>query len=41
MLTGVTHWFRGDGRLSAAQIEALYTDMTLRAVAPHAPIEGG
>jgi AcrR family transcriptional regulator len=41
MLTGVTHWFRGDGRLSAAQIEALYTDMTLRAVAPHAPIQGG
>jgi len=36
MLTGVTNWFRGGGRLSADQIEDIYTDMTLRAVSPTA-----
>ncbi|MFT6773772.1 MAG: AcrR family transcriptional regulator [Paracoccaceae bacterium] len=43
MLTGVTNWFRGGGRLSADEIEALYIDMTLRAVTPtqRAPIRGG
>lgn len=34
MLTGVTNWFREGGRLSADQIEAIYIDMTLRAVRP-------
>ena len=46
MLTGVTNWFREGGRLTADEIEAIYTDMTLRAVAPGAPfphdvIQGG
>lgn len=46
MLTGVTNWFREGGRLTAEEIEAIYTDMTLRAVAPGAPfphdvIQGG
>lgn len=36
MLTGVTNWFRGSGRLSADDIEDIYTDMTLRAVSPTA-----
>jgi AcrR family transcriptional regulator len=36
MLTGVTNWFRGGGRLSADDIEDIYTDMTLRAVSPTA-----
>ena len=44
MLTGVTNWFREGGRLSAEEIEAIYIDMTLRAVRPggdEAPIPGG
>ena len=36
MLTGVTNWFREGGRLSADEIEAIYVDMTLRAVSPAA-----
>ena len=36
MLTGVTSWFRGGGRLSPSDIEDIYTDMTLRAVSPTA-----
>lgn len=36
MLTGVTNWFRDGGRLSASDIEDIYTDMTLRAVSPTA-----
>lgn len=34
MLTGVTNWFREGGRLSADEIETIYTDMTMRAVRP-------
>lgn len=33
MLTGVTGWFRPDGRLSGAEVEAIYADMALKAVA--------
>ncbi|TKA96809.1 TetR/AcrR family transcriptional regulator [Cereibacter changlensis] len=32
MLTGVTGWFRPDGRLSRAEVEAIYADMALKAV---------
>ncbi len=32
MLTGVTTWFRPDGRLSLDDIEEIYVDMALRAV---------
>lgn len=32
MLTGVTTWFREGGRLSAAEIEDIYTDMVARSV---------
>lgn len=32
MLTGVTGWFRPDGRLGAAEVEAIYADMVLKAV---------
>ncbi|PTE22616.1 TetR/AcrR family transcriptional regulator [Cereibacter changlensis JA139] len=32
MLTGVTGWFRPDGRLSGAEVEAIYADMALKAV---------
>lgn len=34
MLTGVTNWYREGGGLSADEIEAIYIDMTLRAVRP-------
>ncbi|MEO0361247.1 MAG: TetR/AcrR family transcriptional regulator [Pseudomonadota bacterium] len=34
MLTGVTQWYRAEGRLSAAEIEELYIDMVARAVRP-------
>ena len=33
MLTGVNTWFRAGGRLSLAQVEALYWDMVRKAVA--------
>lgn len=32
MLTGVTGWFRPDGRLSRDEVEAIYADMALKAV---------
>ncbi|MEO0036249.1 MAG: hypothetical protein RLZZ501_2272 [Pseudomonadota bacterium] len=32
MLTGVCTWFRPDGRLTAAQVAAQYTEMSLKAV---------
>jgi AcrR family transcriptional regulator len=32
MLTGVTTWFRDDGRLTRADVEAIYWDMVRRAV---------
>jgi hypothetical protein len=31
-LTGVTTWFRDDGRLTRADVEAIYWDMVRRAV---------
>ncbi len=34
MLTGVTTWFRDGGRLSAAEIEDIYTDMVAQSVGP-------
>jgi AcrR family transcriptional regulator len=33
MLTGVTNWYREGGRLSRADVQTLYADMALRAVA--------
>jgi AcrR family transcriptional regulator len=33
MLTGVTTWFRDDGRLSRGDVEAIYWDMVRKAVA--------
>ena len=32
MLTGVTNWYREGGRLSRADVEAIYADMALKAV---------
>lgn len=32
MLTGVTNWYRPAGRLSRADVEAIYADMALKAV---------
>ena len=32
MLTGVTNWYREGGRLSRADVEAIYAEMALRAV---------
>lgn len=32
MLTGVTNWYREGGRLSRAEVESIYADMTLNAV---------
>lgn len=33
MLTGVTTWYRAEGRLSVAQVETIYWDMVRKAVA--------
>jgi len=33
MLTGINTWFRAQGRLSLAEVEALYWDMVRRTVA--------
>ena len=32
MLTGVTNWYREGGRLTRADVEAIYADMALKAV---------
>ncbi|MDP4032412.1 MAG: TetR/AcrR family transcriptional regulator [Pseudorhodobacter sp.] len=39
MLTGVTNWYRDTGRLDRAEVESIYANMALRAVAacPPAP----
>ncbi len=37
MLTGVTQWFREGGRLTARQIEDIYTDMVVRSVSAAPP----
>lgn len=33
MLTGLSHWFRDDGRLGMAEIEAIYWDLVRKSVA--------
>jgi hypothetical protein len=35
MLTGVTNWYRDDGRLSRDDVLTLYANMALRAVGAH------
>ncbi|SEN37808.1 transcriptional regulator, TetR family [Pseudorhodobacter antarcticus] len=35
MLTGVTNWYRDDGRLSRDDVQTLYANMALRAVGAH------
>ncbi|TYO84864.1 TetR/AcrR family transcriptional regulator [Oceanicella actignis] len=40
MLTGVTHWFREGGRLTARQIEDIYTDMVARSVSARPAADG-
>lgn len=37
MLTGVTNWYRASGRLTRAEVAAIYAEMALRAVGAIAP----
>jgi hypothetical protein len=31
-LTGITNWYRADGRLSMAEVEAIYCDLVRKTV---------